>query len=125
MSQRVDSRTLFEEILKTADFPEDEHAALVGRLESAVYVQTLKNLLCHLPAGQRTKLESTMHFHPEFFLERAIAILQAFASPEQIVKIFHTTSEETFLEFFDTFLTSCTKEQKHKIDRYLDKMPAK
>ncbi len=121
VSQRVDSKTLFVEILKTAEFPKDEHDALISRLESAVYVQTLKNLLCNLPAGQRTKLESTMHFHPEFFLERAIAILQAFASPEQIVKIFETTSEETFLEFFDTFLTSCTKEQKHKIDKYLDK----
>ncbi|HNT30610.1 MAG TPA: hypothetical protein PKL83_06690 [bacterium] len=116
----VDSKTLFIEILRTADFPADQHEELVKKFENAVYVQTLKTLLNLLPAEQRKKLESTMHFKPDFFLERAIAILQAFATPDQILKIFDKTSEETFLEFFDTFLASCDEQQKKRIDDYLN-----
>jgi hypothetical protein len=106
-------------ILRTADFPADQEARLVDDFEAAVYARTLKTLLALLPEEQGKKLNSTMHFQPDFFLDRVLAILQAFATPDQIAEVMEKTAEETFLEFFDTFVAGCNAEQKQRIDLYL------
>jgi len=117
-----DSQQLFRMILKNADFPADREAQLVEDFESAVYARTLKTLLTLLPDEQSKKLKSTLHFQPDFFLDRVLAILQAFATPDQIVDVMEKTAEETFLEFFDTFVAACNSEQKQKIDSYLSSL---
>jgi hypothetical protein len=116
-----DSQQLYTTILQTADFTQEEQQKMIDNFEAAVYARTLKSLLTMLPADQRQKLETTMHFQPDFFLSRVLAILQAFATPEQIIEIMDKTSEETFMEFFDNFLVSCSAEQKQKINQYLEK----
>ncbi len=116
---KVDSQELLGNILQTADFAQPDQKRLMDKLESAIYVRSLKTLLALLPEEQKRKLETTMHFQPHFFLERVLSILQAFSTPEQIVEILNKSSEETFLEFFDTFLTECSEEQKKKINEYL------
>jgi hypothetical protein len=116
----VDSQQLFSTLLETAQFSQDEQKDMIEKFESAVYTRSLKTLLALLPGDQRRNLETTMHFQPDFFLTRVMSILQAFASADQIIDVLNKTSEETFLEFFDTFIKNCNSEQKKLINKYLD-----
>ena len=115
-----DSQQLFVSILESADIPDEEKQQFITGFENAVYTRTLRVLLELLPKEQSRKLQTTMHFQPDFFLSRVITILQAFASIEQIVEVMEKTSEDTFLEFFDTFLSTCDDGQKARVSEFLD-----
>jgi len=118
-SIQTDSQRLFYNIIKNANFSEEQQSNISQRFESALFTQTLHALLELLPEDQRKKMHSTMHFQPEFFLERSLAILQSFASSKQIVDILDQISEKAFLDFFENLLKDCDEEQKTKINAYL------
>jgi len=125
MSQQavtIDSRQLFENLLKMADLDALQQQLLLEKFESAVYSRTLKILLTLLPPEQQRKLEHTMHFQPDFFLNRVLAILQAYATVEQITEVMDKAAEEAFIEFFDNFIQNCSQQQKLAVDAYLGEL---
>lgn len=116
----VDSQQLLQTLLQTANMSDDEQKSMMDKYEEAVFSRTMRTLLALLPGDQRRKLETTMHFQPDFFLNRVMAILQAFASADQIVEVLEKTSMETFMEFFDELLVTCNQNQKRKIQKCLN-----
>lgn len=110
---------LYNGILDVTRLEPQAKKQLRTRFESSIYIQTLKTLLSYLPEQNRDKLQRTMYFRPDFFLNRSLAILQMLIPQEELLSHFDAVKEHTFLSSLEQLVQTCCSEDRARISAYL------